>query len=315
MKFRKIEERLLKVLEKLEPVPWFSDSQSYFHFSSGISLSSRDSLCHSLLKIFQRRIQHSVSVILQPDFSRKEDSNDFFSLSSLFIQRKVSSSDIHSGQIALPGGRSNDNEPDLSTSLRETWEEVGIDLQNTQEFAHLGRIPQNYFVYMKRGKKAMISVNVFLFKGTKLPQMSLCPREVASAFWVDFDRLYRPSSFLKINYKPFKLEHDVSYFSNRKMENAEKLQMNQSVFGVPLPNQSTLWGVTLLLMAGFAQHYHLEEIKRKETPEFLKLFVEKAIWHELRVFDEKTNKDEEEITKKVYEYALEHRYNQFKLIE
>ncbi len=48
----------------------------------------------------------------------------------IFIRRTISkSADKHSGQIAFPGGKTELSDPDLMyTALRETQEEIGIDL-------------------------------------------------------------------------------------------------------------------------------------------------------------------------------------------
>ena len=45
----------------------------------------------------------------------------------LFIRRTKVEGDHHSGQVAFPGGRTDDNDPDPeTTALRETQEEIGV---------------------------------------------------------------------------------------------------------------------------------------------------------------------------------------------
>ena len=47
----------------------------------------------------------------------------------LFIKRSSRQGDKWQGHVALPGGgRDPEDEDDLATAVRETWEEVGIDL-------------------------------------------------------------------------------------------------------------------------------------------------------------------------------------------
>ena len=58
---------------------------------------------------------------------------------------------VHSGQIALPGGRVEDSDPDYQyTALRETWEEVGVPIDTMQVIKPLTRVyipPSNFWVY------------------------------------------------------------------------------------------------------------------------------------------------------------------------
>lgn len=58
---------------------------------------------------------------------------------------------VHSGQIALPGGRVEDSDPDYEyAALRETWEEVGVAIDTMQVIKPLTRVyipPSNFWVY------------------------------------------------------------------------------------------------------------------------------------------------------------------------
>ena len=54
-------------------------------------------------------------------------------LSCLFIQRAKNPKDVHSGQIAFPGGRAEAQDKDeIATALRETQEEIGINVKRDE---------------------------------------------------------------------------------------------------------------------------------------------------------------------------------------
>src|ERR1700760_3788257 len=54
----------------------------------------------------------------------------------LFIKRASNERDKWTGHIAFPGGRRDpEDEDDYSTAIRETWEEVGIDLREQSSYA------------------------------------------------------------------------------------------------------------------------------------------------------------------------------------
>jgi len=103
-----------------------------------------------------------------------------------FIQRAESPRDPWSGHIAFPGGR---REPEddslLTTAIRETREEVGIDLARSELVARLPEIPA-----FKRSKRGVLVVTPFVFakRDTVTPTLNA---EVAGTLWVPLARLAR----------------------------------------------------------------------------------------------------------------------------
>ncbi|HEX6185803.1 MAG TPA: CoA pyrophosphatase [Pyrinomonadaceae bacterium] len=112
----------------------------------------------------------------------------------LVIKRSEAERDHWSGHLALPGGRAEeDDESLLATAVRETFEEVGLDLRAGGEvLARLGTVtPQSPFA-------PLISVTPFVavappryHMGESAPKTLELSGEVAAAFWVPVDELKR----------------------------------------------------------------------------------------------------------------------------
>ena len=100
----------------------------------------------------------------------------------VIIKRRHHPSDKWSGHLALPGGKQDDGENDLQTAVRETREEVGLEIMPNC-YQLLGKLPERKVVG-KRCSKLIISTFVFieLEAGRKLTPN---PGEVAAAWWVD----------------------------------------------------------------------------------------------------------------------------------
>lgn len=96
-----------------------------------------------------------------------------------FIQRAEHPSDPWSGHIAFPGGRRDPGDFTLlATAIRETQEEVGVDLSTAELVARLPDVPA--FTRSKRGR---LVVTPFVFALRE--DVEVVPnREVASTLWV-----------------------------------------------------------------------------------------------------------------------------------
>ena len=103
----------------------------------------------------------------------------------LFIHRAEDPRDPWSGHMAFPGGRvdSGDTDP-LAAAVRETREEVGLDLESIAE--RIGRLSD--VAAIGRGRPMNMVINPYVFAAESVPAMT--PNyEVAEVVWV-------PASFL-----------------------------------------------------------------------------------------------------------------------
>jgi 8-oxo-dGTP pyrophosphatase MutT (NUDIX family) len=125
-----------------------------------------------------RLIWAAVAVILAPDPD-----------SILLIRRAEQAGDPWSGHMALPGGRQDPAEPDLvATAIRETAEEVGLDLRPEQL---LGTLDD---VVPRTPALPPIAVRPYVFGLDRRPTLTLNP-EVAAARWIPLDLLLHPDTY------------------------------------------------------------------------------------------------------------------------
>ena len=107
-------------------------------------------------------------------------------LEALFIHRAVRAGDTWSGQIAFPGGRRDPGDADLlATAIRETGEEVGVDLSSAERLGVLDDL------YPRTPVLPPVVVRPFVFALTARPTI-VVSSEVQDAFWVSFRALQAP---------------------------------------------------------------------------------------------------------------------------
>jgi 8-oxo-dGTP pyrophosphatase MutT (NUDIX family) len=117
----------------------------------------------------------------------RERHND---LELLVIRRAERPGDRWSGHAALPGGRVDPGDrSDEDTAVRETHEEVGLDLRALGARV-LGRLSDHPPASQRRWANFSVTPMVFGLDGD--PPLRLDPREVAEARWVPLSSL-RPA--------------------------------------------------------------------------------------------------------------------------
>ncbi|KUJ08586.1 putative NUDIX family hydrolase [Mollisia scopiformis] len=113
----------------------------------------------------------------------------------VFIKRAARVGDRWTSHVALPGGkRDPEDEDDKAVAIRETSEEIGLDLTSEDAF-FVGNLPERV-VSTSWGKVPIMVLCPFVFLWTQpdLPPFHLQPTEVASTHWVPLRILLSPSS-------------------------------------------------------------------------------------------------------------------------
>ena len=108
-------------------------------------------------------------------------------LEILLIQRPISTKDPWSGHMAFPGGRLKPGEEPLDAAIRETQEEVGVDLE--ADGISIGRLDD---VIPSGGPR--IAVSPFVFAMPAEIALVPDPVEVASTVWMPLKHLSNPAS-------------------------------------------------------------------------------------------------------------------------
>ena len=117
-------------------------------------------------------------------------------LTCVLIKRATRTGDFWSGDIALPGGKAENSETSLECARRETFEEIGLDL-NSAAFRHLG---QGQTISVNDGKPNAMKVVPHFFVWTaaqssaSFPPFVLSEAEVAYAFLHSVDYILSRSS-------------------------------------------------------------------------------------------------------------------------
>jgi 8-oxo-dGTP pyrophosphatase MutT (NUDIX family) len=105
-----------------------------------------------------------------------------------FIRRAEHPQDPWSGHMAFPGGRQDAGDATLlHTAMRETHEEVGLDL--SREAEHIGQLDDLQAI--ARGKVQETVIRPFVFEIHRESPIQVDETEVAEALWTPLLPLYR----------------------------------------------------------------------------------------------------------------------------
>ena len=209
--------------------------------------------------------EHSPNNRADTYFQNFLEQNEFSdkSLDILFLARAINVKDLHSGQIAFPGGKCEEKETDYETVLREVHEEIGIDLCSKKNIAYLGKIQQNFFAYYD--KKLAIYVCLHIFLALEPLNFTLNSSEVRKVFWTPLETFTNPEissiswNFNSKNQINTLVKNESSFrgkLASYLLQDFEKFQSVQ----INLNNGEKLYGFTLCMI-----NYLLRQIKKYEN--------------------------------------------------
>ena len=145
-------------------------------------------------------------------------------LEILFIQRAAHDLDPWSGHIAFPGGKLEQGELEYQAARRETYEEIGIDLEQGR---YLGRLSDII------GANLPFRVSCCLFSVDRSSCRPTLNDEVRDLFWVSLSDLRDPERHLQSSVA----------FDERLFE--------VPAIRLPVDNKPVLWGITYRLVMQF----------------------------------------------------------------
>lgn len=116
---------------------------------------------------------------------------------ALLIRRASRPGDPWSGHMAFPGGQREPEDPDLlTTAIRETREEIGLDLTaNAALIGSLASVPA-----VARGRRIAMSIKPYVFELIAEPLLTL-NEEVAEVIWAPLGPLARGDLKTTIPYR------------------------------------------------------------------------------------------------------------------
>lgn len=224
------------------PVSLETTLQLLFKCSHHEIPSSKRAAVSVILRLSPNRTTHNVSLTTAAPLP----------LDILFIQRAVRASDRWSAHIAFPGGHRDlcDNS-DLDTAIRETQEELQLDISKSEHYRLVGRLSDRYIPRSATiATSSVLSAFIFLQLPSAVTQIPVPqPSEVSAAFWVSLSFLHGSTPITNELSAPTPNPFLARIIRrvNLQMPAIDVLSLAKEIVwtkGVP-PPRSLLWGLTL----------------------------------------------------------------------
>jgi len=173
------------------------------------------------------------------------------SVEALYILRATRESDPWSGHVAFPGGRQNPGESDLDTCIRETREELGLELSDESLFSRIGRLDDTGIYFNDR---VSFVLGCFIFKvnpAVPVEAIAITPdlREVKDYAWVPLECIIDSSRL--VPYELILTSGSLLPIHEHFRRYARLLRIDKLVFPSIILETSRnifqLWGITLRL--------------------------------------------------------------------
>ena len=119
--------------------------------------------------------QAAVALIVMPDPQKP-------TTASFLLTRRATTLNTHKGQWALPGGRQDDGETLQQAAMRESHEEVGLDLRPADCLGQLDSYPT----------RSGYLITPFVFWPQRVLSPKANPQEVASLHYIPLSEAHRP---------------------------------------------------------------------------------------------------------------------------
>ncbi|EAR85201.1 NUDIX hydrolase (macronuclear) [Tetrahymena thermophila SB210] len=178
------------------------------------------------------------------------DKHNTVQFQCVIIQRQIDPKDIHSGQLALPGGHVDEQETDFQSAVREVQEEIGMQLNRNS--LYLGKLPKNFYARKARsGENLYTSLNIFLYTSLeKETQFIKQESEVRDVKWINMDLFFNiKQSSIQI-YK-FQGSFNVNLLPKFMRGQAKTASLNfkyGEFCSIEIGMDNVLWGLTFHFM-------------------------------------------------------------------